>query len=147
MRRLRLVVRRLLTAGFAAVLGMALAFVAAGPSAANVRCDGRWHAVPNGLHGVTNNPLSGVSGTSEDDVWAVGTIQELNGSILTLTEQFDGATWRVVSSPNPGKVGDLFVNNLNAVASPGSGTVFTVGSKEVTGQCCLRTLALHTSRG
>jgi hypothetical protein len=97
--------------------------------------------------GGEGNRLRATTALSATDVWAVGTTQQNDGSILTLTEQFDGKTWKVVPSPNPGKDGGLIVNSLNAVASPGGGAVFTVGSKVITGQCCLRTVVLQTSRG
>ena len=32
-------------------------------------------------------------------------------------------------------------------ASPSGGVVWAVGTQEIPGQCCLRTLALHTSEG
>src|SRR5205823_7664913 len=66
--------------------------------------------VPNlGGEGSRFNAITALSAT---DIWGVGQTQELDGSILNLTEQFDGAKWNVVPSPNPGHVGNLIVNSL-----------------------------------
>lgn len=48
---------------------------------------------------------NGIVAVSANDVWAVGQTQESNGSILTLTEQFNGSTWSISPSPDPGSVG------------------------------------------
>jgi hypothetical protein len=91
--------------------------------------------------------LRATTALAAGDVWAVGQTQQLNGSILTLTEHFNGTTWTVVPSPDPGRVGNMFNNSLDSVASPGGHVVFALGAQEIKGQCCLRTLALSTSQG
>jgi hypothetical protein len=91
--------------------------------------------------------LSGIEVVSPTDVWAVGQTQESNGAILTLTEQFDGSTWSVVPSPDPGSVGNLSDSSLDAVASAGGGTIFALGAQETAGQEGLRTLAIGTTNG
>jgi hypothetical protein len=58
--------------------------------------------------------------------------------------KFNGTTWAVVASPNPGGVGN---DSLDAVASPGGGLLFAAGAQEISGQCCLRTLGLRTPSG
>jgi hypothetical protein len=91
--------------------------------------------------------LRATAALAANDVWAVGQTQQLNGSILTLTEHFNGTTWSVVPSPDPGHVGTLLNNSLDSLASPGGHVVFALGAQEIKGQCCLRTLALETSQG
>jgi hypothetical protein len=97
--------------------------------------------------GSEGSRLRGIDLISPTDVWAVGQEQKNNGSILTLTEQYNGSTWRILSSPDPGMLGKLVDNSLSAVAGPGGGSLFAVGADEVNGQCCLRTLAIGTSHG
>jgi hypothetical protein len=100
----------------------------------------------------TPNPGTGQSGAgsslfaitalSASDVWAVGHSQNGNGTLTTLTEQFNGSTWSVVPSPNPGLLG---VDSLLGIAGAGGTQLFAVGSDEQSGQCCLRTLALRAT--
>ncbi len=104
-----------------------------------------WNLITTPNMGGEGSRLNGTVALSSTDVWAVGQTQLRNGSILTLTEQFDGATWTAVPSPNPGVDGSLTVNSLDAVATGGPGTLVAVGSEEVSGQCCLRTLAMATN--
>jgi hypothetical protein len=90
---------------------------------------------------------NGIEVVSPGDVWAVGQTQESNGSILTLTEQFDGSTWSIIPSPDPGSVGNLIDNSLDAVASAGGGSILALGAQETNGQEGLRTLAIGTAQG
>jgi hypothetical protein len=90
---------------------------------------------------------NGIVVASPTDVWAVGQTQDSNGSILTLTEQFDGSMWSVAPSPDPGSVGGLPDSSLDAVASAGHGSLFALGAQETVGQEGLRTLALGTTQG
>jgi hypothetical protein len=88
--------------------------------------------------------LFGITALSASDVWAVGHSENGDGTITTLTEQFNGSTWSVVASPNPGLLG---TDTLLGVAAAGSSQLFAVGSDEQSGQCCLRTLALQDTSG
>jgi hypothetical protein len=94
--------------------------------------------------GNTGSSLFGIAAVSASDIWAVGHRQNGDGTITTLTEQFNGSTWSLVPSPNPGLLG---VDTLFGVAGAGGGQVFAVGSDEQSGQCCARTLALRTTSG
>ena len=105
----------------------------------------RWSLTMTPNVGSEGSRLRGIDVVSPTDLWAVGQEQKDNGSILTLTEQYDGSTWRIVSSPDPGMLGKLVNNSLSAVAGAGGGNLFAVGADEVNGQCCLRTLAIGTS--
>jgi hypothetical protein len=72
----------------------------------------------------------------------VGHSQPGNGTITTLTEQFNGSTWAVVPSPNPGLLG---VDTMFGVAGTAGNQLFAVSSDEQSGQCCARTLALRNT--
>jgi hypothetical protein len=89
--------------------------------------------------------LNATTALSATDIWAVGQTQELDGRILTLTEQFDGTTWSVVPSPSPG---GFPIDSLHGVAGAGGGAMVAVGARvSPPGQCCLRTLVLATANG
>ena len=94
--------------------------------------------------GGAGSSLFAITALSATDVWVVGHSQPGNGTITTLTEQFNGTTWSVVPSPNPGLLG---VDTLFGVARAAAGELFAVGSDEQSGQCCARTLALRTTSG
>jgi hypothetical protein len=98
--------------------------------------------------GGAGSSLFAITGLSASDVWAVGHSQNGNSTITTLTEQFNGSTWSVVPSPNPGLLG---VDTLFAVAraggTAGSTQLFAIGSDEQSGQCCARTLGLRNTSG
>jgi hypothetical protein len=88
--------------------------------------------------------LFGITALSASDVWAVGHSENGDGTITTLTEQYNGSTWSVVDSPNPGLLG---TDTLLGVAGTGGSQLFAVGSDEQSGQCCLRTLGLEGTSG
>jgi hypothetical protein len=96
--------------------------------------------------------LMAVQVVSATDAWAVGQTQSLNGKTTTLTEQFNGSKWTIVTSPDPGKtggIGDRIIDNtLESVGSAGGGNLFAVGQRGAPqGQCCSRTLAISTAQG
>jgi hypothetical protein len=102
--------------------------------------------------GTEGSRLRGIEALSATDVWSVGQEQKDNGSILSLTEQFNGSKWAVVSSPDPGMLGKLVDNSLSSVASAtntgtGDSDLFAAGAQEKKGQCCLRTLIIGTTKG
>jgi hypothetical protein len=64
--------------------------------------DGRtWSRVPTPNPGAKENGLSGVSGTSSGDVWAVGFFWNGHGADHLLTEHWDGTSWTVVPNETP----------------------------------------------
>jgi hypothetical protein len=91
--------------------------------------------------------LRGTVALSSSDVWAVGQTQELDGTILTLTEHYDGTAWGIVPSPSPGHIGNIRINGLEGVAWAGGRSLFALGFQEFEGQCCTRTLGLETNQG
>jgi site-specific recombinase XerD len=56
---------------------------------------------------------------------------------IALTEQFNGSTWPVRPSSNPGLFGH---DSLLGVTRAGEPQAFAIGSNEQFGQCCARTL-------
>lgn len=79
---------------------------------------------PNG--GPDANVLTGIAGSSESDVWAVGRWGQ-GGVIHTLIEHFDGSAWSVVPSPNdPHHHND----DLNSVSVFSPSDAWAVGGAE-----------------
>jgi hypothetical protein len=113
-----------------------------------------WSLIKTPDPGAFGSTLEGITALSASDIWAVGqTESSANGPVQTLTERFNGTSWSVQASPDPGKAGN---DELFAVASPGGGQVDAVGGAavagdpcltDVSGTFCLRTLALHTASG
>lgn len=69
--------------------------------------------------------LNAVTAVSPTDVWAVGSYSSAatNFQNRTLIEHWDGSTWRIVPSPNPGNVEDA----LYAVTAISTNDVWAVG--------------------
>jgi hypothetical protein len=103
-----------------------------------------WSLTKTPNRGTEGSLLRAITSLSATDVWAVGQVQLLDGTIRTLTEQFNGTKWTVVPSPSPGGVGNA---SLDAVSSPSAGTLLAAGAHEIKGQCCLRTLGLMNTSG
>jgi hypothetical protein len=113
-----------------------------------------WSLINTPNPGAFGSALEGITALSANDIWAVGQTQSsATGPVKTLTEHFNGTSWTVSASPDPGKAGN---DELFAVASPGGHQLDAVGGAAVTGDpCltfvsgtfCLRTLALHTTSG
>jgi alpha-tubulin suppressor-like RCC1 family protein len=101
--------------------------------------------VPNA--GSEGSTLTGDTVLSPTDVWAVGRTGESDGGALTLTEHYNGTTWSISSSLDPGELSGLPENTLSAVGSLSSGLLWAVGTQEIPGECCLRTLALKSTSG
>ena len=75
--------------------------------------------VPNPNAIKEGSRLNAIRALSPADVWAVGQTQKNNGSILTLTEQYNGSSWTVSLSPDPGMLENLVDNSLDSVGSGG----------------------------
>jgi hypothetical protein len=101
--------------------------------------------VPNA--GSEGSTLSGATVLSPADVWTVGRTGESDGGALTLTEHYNGTTWSISSSLDPGTLGGLPDNTLSAVGSLSGGLLWAVGTQEIPGECCQRTLALKSASG
>jgi hypothetical protein len=100
---------------------------------ANVPAAEHWNGTSWSMVPVPNpNPstsfnvgLSGVAAVSANDIWAVGSFPVIGGE-QTLTEHWDGTSWSIIASPNPGKV----ANGLSGVTALSDGTVAAVGFEE-----------------
>jgi hypothetical protein len=113
-----------------------------------------WSLITTPDPGAFGSALEDITALSASDIWAVGQTQSsATGAVRTLTERFNGTSWSVAASPDPGTAGN---DELFAVASPGGHELDAVGGAAVTGDpCltdvsgtfCLRTLALHTTSG
>jgi hypothetical protein len=104
-----------------------------------------WTAVdtpdPGGT--VQAHHLYAVHATSATRAWAVGSYKDENGNNLTLTERWNGSTWKVIESPNPGGPADSGHddNYLFGVAGVSASDAWAVGSFN-TGEG-YRTMILH----
>jgi len=83
-------------------------------------------ASPNALGMSFSNGLQGVGARTPSDAWAVGYHNDINGQEQTLVEHWNGKTWKVVKSPNPG--GGLHGNILLDVVGTGAKAAWAVGS-------------------
>jgi hypothetical protein len=97
-------------------------------------------ASPNPLTGPTDiDTLLGATATSASNAWAVGTYSH-GAPGKTLIERWNGASWKLVPSPNPG--GRAGESVLLGVSASGACNAWAVGTYTgATGAA--RTLALH----
>lgn len=89
-----------------------------------------WKVIASPNPGSGYNQLWGVSAISASDIWAVGNYNNTNGPTQTLTEQWNGTGWSVVSSPN---VTVSFSNFLFAVTTLSANNVWAVGYDDSSG--------------
>jgi hypothetical protein len=82
-----------------------------------------WSVVSSPDAGTGNNLLTGVAAVSGTDVWAVGHFIDDGGVFRTLTENWNGAAWNIVASPNKAGV----QNTLNSVAAASGKYIWAVG--------------------
>jgi hypothetical protein len=68
------------------------------------RCGGAGRAGNVGGEGSLLNSIQVLPPT---DAWIVGATFGLNGATRTLTEQFNGTTWTIAPSPDPGHLGGM----------------------------------------
>jgi hypothetical protein len=85
---------------------------------------GRWQNVTTPNAGNGYNELYGVAATSSVDAWAVGYSRETPYTTSrTLIVHWDGASWRVIPSPNPGPADNV----LTAVTAVAADDAWAVG--------------------
>ena len=106
-----------------------------------------WSLVTLPNAGTEGSRLNAITSLSASDVWAVGTTMESDGALLTLAEHFNGTSWTIAPSPDPGQLGPTVDNGLAAASSPGHGIVWALGGKQTLGECCQQTLGLETTSG
>src|SRR5690242_16534021 len=79
------------------------------PTSKVVSTCGSWSTISSPNPGVGNESLYGIAAVSANDVWAVGNTQNNGvGNPQTLIEHWDGTSWSVVPSPNPGSNNILY---------------------------------------
>jgi hypothetical protein len=82
-----------------------------------------WSVVASPNVGSSDNVLYGVTAVSTTDIWAVGEVGNVgNGPTQTLIEHWDGASWSVIPSPNPG-----ISESLSGVTAVSASNVWAVG--------------------
>lgn len=73
-----------------------------------------------------DSSLRGIAAISASDIWAAGFNATSLGGLDTLTEHWDGTSWKLINSPNPGN----FKNGLSGLSTLSDGTVAAVGFLE-----------------
>jgi hypothetical protein len=106
-----------------------------------------WSVVTLPNTGTEGSMLNSITALSASDVWAVGDTAQSDGSGLTFAEHFNGTTWSIEPTPDPGEQGAIIDNGLSAAASPGHGIVWALGGTQHLGECCQQTLGLETTHG
>ena len=85
-----------------------------------------WTIVAGPKPGAGEAALVSVSASSANSIWAVGNLINQFGYTQTLIEYWDGTTWSVVPSPNPG----VLSNTLSGVTAISASNVWAVGQYE-----------------
>jgi hypothetical protein len=73
-----------------------------------------------------DSSLRGIAAISASDIWAVGFNAASFGGLDTLAEHWNGTSWKIISSANPGN----FMNGLFGASTSSDGTVVAVGFQE-----------------
>ncbi|HYZ54820.1 MAG TPA: alkaline phosphatase family protein [Streptosporangiaceae bacterium] len=85
-----------------------------------------WHIAATPKLDTQRDTLYSAVALSARDVWAVGHQQSENGTYGTLIEHWNGTSWSVVPSPDPGTSG----NHLYGVAAAGPDNIWAVGQRD-----------------
>ncbi len=82
-----------------------------------------WTVVPSPAVPNASNELYAIDALTSSDIWAAGLYMDQNNLEYTLIEHWDGGSWSIVTSPNPGSVN----NSLDGVAIISANDVWAVG--------------------
>ena len=83
-----------------------------------------WRILSGLIIAKSNTQINGTVAVSENNMWAAGYVDNSSVVDRTLTEQWNGSRWSIVSSPNVGK----YRNRLNAIAHiPGTNQLWASG--------------------
>jgi plastocyanin len=83
-----------------------------------------WMIVSSPNAGNGDNALNGIAAASSNDIWAVGYQSSAPGaSSSTLVLHFDGTSWTIVPSPNPGGL----TSSLAGVVAMADGRIWAAG--------------------
>ena len=86
-----------------------------------------WSVVSSPNVSNKDNRLHSVSANASDDIWAVGTLHDPStGAYSTLTQHWNGTSWSIVSSPNPGTQN----NSFYGVTTLSNGDAWAVGTRD-----------------
>jgi hypothetical protein len=118
---------------------------AVGTGGSALHFDGKtWSPIPVPIPGSGENALFGVKALAPNDAWAVGFyVKDANQTRpeLTLIEHWDGASWRFISSPNPG--GSNKNNFLRGITAVSAKDVWAYGTSVDIATDLASTLVLH----
>lgn len=97
-----------------------------------------WKVVPSpNVNNSVTDSLSGVTAIAANNVWAVGSYNDVSNNQLTLIEHWNGSTWSIVSSPNVASVG----NGLSSISAISATDIWAVGT--LSGNSGVQTLFEH----
>ncbi|HJP77457.1 MAG TPA: alkaline phosphatase family protein [Pseudonocardiaceae bacterium] len=99
----------------------------------------RWTAIAPPNVGIQENTLFGVSALPTGQAWAAGYYADANYHIRTLIEHYDGSSWTVVPSLNPGAERDM----LFAISARADNDVWAVGGSQDAPEGTFHTLVEH----
>lgn len=88
-----------------------------------------WSATTSPSPGTWFNTLTGIAAVSSTNIWAVGywtNYEEEPYDNETLVEHWNGTSWSLVSSPDPGSLNDIF----QAVGIDSTGDIWAAGQYE-----------------
>jgi len=83
----------------------------------------QWSIASNPQPGSVRDMLHSATASSPSDVWVVGDQEGQNGKFETLAEHWEGHSWTVAQTPNPGSTG----NHLYAIDAVSANNVWAAG--------------------
>ena len=101
-----------------------------------------WNVVTSPNVAGTTDSLSAVTALSATNVWAVGASTPTTGATNTLIEHWNGTSWTIIPSPNPG-TDPTASNFLYQLAGVSANDLWAVGQYETSGTGPFLTLAEH----
>jgi alpha-tubulin suppressor-like RCC1 family protein len=101
--------------------------------------------VPN--PGSEGSQLRALAVVSPTDVWTAGQTQETDGALLSLTEHFNGKSWSIAPSLDPGFLQNGPDTVFDGIGAAAGHVLFAVGTEELPTGCCLLGTAERTTQG
>jgi alpha-tubulin suppressor-like RCC1 family protein len=101
--------------------------------------------VPNA--GSEGSDLRALAVVSATDVWATGQTQQTDGALLSLSEHYNGKSWAIAPSLDPGSLQSSPDTTFDGVAAAPGHVLFAVGTEETPTVCCLLAIAERTTHG